>query len=74
MEKLPNISKKVWCLDVKPTFSISLVLIAFWLLTKRLDGGFSIPLKYFFNVATPELIHIKDGSLTGINDLDGTSK
>ncbi|MCQ3914975.1 MAG: hypothetical protein MJ201_04410 [Mycoplasmoidaceae bacterium] len=64
----------MWCLDVKPTFSISLVLIAFWLLTKRLDGGFSIPLKYFFNVATPELIHIKDGSLTGINDLDGTSK
>ncbi|MCQ3907989.1 MAG: hypothetical protein MJ219_04805, partial [Mycoplasmoidaceae bacterium] len=35
---------------------------------------FSIPLKYFFSVATPELIHISDGSLTGIKDLDGTSK
>jgi hypothetical protein len=37
-------------------------------------GGVSIPEKKRFNVATPELIHNKDGSLMGINERDGNSK
>jgi hypothetical protein len=53
---------------VTPTLKISLVLIARWQLTKRLAGGETTAAKYGFKVATPELIHNNEGSLTGIND------
>ena len=35
-------------------------------------SGTTEPSKYFFNVATPELIHKSVGSLTGINDALGS--
>jgi hypothetical protein len=59
---------------VIPTFKISFVRIAFCEFVKRGDGGFSLPEKYFFNVAIPELIHKSDESLTGISDLEGITK
>ncbi|MBQ6970188.1 hypothetical protein IJQ19_00970 [bacterium] len=43
-------------------------------MAKRLDGGFCKPEKYFFKVATPELIHKRVGSSSGIKDLDGNTK
>ncbi|MBR4486557.1 hypothetical protein IKS57_04335, partial [bacterium] len=52
----------------------SLVLTAFCKFTILFAGGFSSPEKYFFNVATPELIHNNDGSLFGIKDLLSTYK
>ena len=33
----------------------------------------AIPEKYGFKVATPELIHSKEGSFTGINDCEGNN-
>jgi hypothetical protein len=44
----------------------------FWALVMRGFFGITEPSKYFFNVATPELIHNKDGSLTGIKLADGS--
>ena len=39
-----------------------------WTLVILLDDGISLPSKYFFNAATPELIHKRVGSLCGIKD------
>jgi hypothetical protein len=64
----------VWWRAVTPTFKISLVLMAFCELVNLGAGGVAVPEKYFFSVATPELIHKSDGSLTGIKDFDGTIK
>ena len=37
-----------------------------------LDAGISEPSKYFFNAATPELIHKRVGSLCGTKDAPGS--
>src|SRR5699024_565961 len=68
IEKFPNISKKVWCLAVNPTFSISFVRIDFCALTIFGLSGTIVPSKYFFNVATPLLIHNKLGSSFGTRE------
>lgn len=41
------------------------------MLTIRLFGGVSKPLKYFFKTAIPELIQSSESSSNGINDDDG---
>src|SRR5699024_12627808 len=72
-EKVPNISNKVWCLALYPTFSISFVRIDFCALTIRGLSGITRPSKYFFNVATPLLIHSKVGSSFGTSDALGST-
>jgi hypothetical protein len=41
-----------------------------WQLTKLRAGAKVGLLKYFFKVATPELTHNKEGSLSGIRETD----
>src|SRR5699024_12221199 len=66
--KFPSISKKVPCLAVFPTFSISPVRIHFWHVAIRLLGGISCPVKYGFNGAIPELMSNKLLSLCGTSE------
>src|SRR5690554_4831986 len=53
---------------------MSLVRIDFWALTIRGFSGLSRPSKYFFSVATPLLIHKRDGSSTGTSDALGSTR
>src|SRR5699024_11751839 len=73
IEKLPSISKKVWWRAVKPTFSISFVRIAFCAFTIFGFSGITRPSKYFFSVATPELIHSRESSTIGTSGADRKS-
>jgi hypothetical protein len=72
MEKLPSISKNVWCLAVLPTLSISLVLMHFWTLVNLGFDGLSLPSKYFLSGATPALIHKSVGSFWGTSEADAS--
>jgi hypothetical protein len=49
-------------------FAKSSVRITRWQLTKLRAGAKPGLLKYFFKVATPELIHNKEGSFCGIRE------
>jgi len=48
------------------------VRITRWQLTKLRAGANSGLLKYFFKVATPELIHNKEGSFCGISEAESS--
>jgi len=67
-EKLPSISKKVPCLAVFPTLSISGVLMHFWQVVTLKLGGSACPVKNGFNGAIPEFMISKLLSLCGTRD------
>jgi polyribonucleotide nucleotidyltransferase len=73
-EKFPSISKKVPCLDVFPTLSISGVRIHFWQVTTLFAGGTFKPVKYGFKGVIPALIKRMLGSFSGTSEKLGNLK
>src|SRR3972149_8418417 len=67
MLKLPSISKKVRCL-LSPTASRSDMRKHFWQVTRRGEGGVSIPRKEGLNWTIPALVKRRVGSSRGTRE------